>query len=100
MSPVFWQQLPNALTVLRALLAGGFFAALNAYRYPDENVLWGNIAIGLFIALAIGGVVYLTAFAPQTPFVYWLLLDYWVTLPLIAAVFIHAMRSAAIQDGM
>jgi phosphatidylglycerophosphate synthase len=53
MSAVYWQQLPNALTVLRAVLAAGFFAALNAYRYPDENVIWGNVAIGLFIAAAI-----------------------------------------------
>jgi len=53
LSPLFWQQFPNALTVLRAILAGGFFAALNAYRYPDENVLWGNVAIGLFIAAAL-----------------------------------------------
>lgn len=53
MSPKLWQQLPNSLTVLRAILAGGFFAALNAYRYPDEGVLWGNIAIVLFIAAAI-----------------------------------------------
>jgi hypothetical protein len=59
-----------------------------------------GMSLHLFIALAIGGVVYLTAFAPQTPFAYWLLLDYWVTLPLIAAVFIRAMRSAAIQHGM
>lgn len=53
MSPSVWQQLPNALTVLRAILAAGFFAALNAYRYPDEGVLWGNIAVGLFIAAAV-----------------------------------------------
>ena len=52
MSPTFWRQLPNTLTVLRAVLAGGFFAALNAYRYPDENILWGNIAIALFCAAA------------------------------------------------
>ncbi len=39
--------------MLRAILAAGFFAALNAYRYPDENVLWGNIAIALFCAAAL-----------------------------------------------
>jgi phosphatidylglycerophosphate synthase len=53
MPPVVWQQLPNTLTVLRAILAAGFFAALNLYRYPDEQVIWGNIAIALFIAAAI-----------------------------------------------
>lgn len=53
MPQVIWQQLPNALTVLRAILAAGFFAALNAYRYPDQNVFWGNVAIALFIAAAI-----------------------------------------------
>ncbi len=39
--------------MLRAVLAGGFFAALNAYRYPNEGVLWGNIAIVLFCAAAL-----------------------------------------------
>jgi CDP-diacylglycerol---glycerol-3-phosphate 3-phosphatidyltransferase len=53
MSPAFWQQLPNSLTVLRLLLAAGFFGALNAYRYPDEGVAWGNIAIALFCAAAL-----------------------------------------------
>lgn len=53
MPPIVWQQLPNSLTVLRLLLAAGFFAALNLYRYPDEQVLWGNVAIGFFIAAAI-----------------------------------------------
>jgi CDP-diacylglycerol--glycerol-3-phosphate 3-phosphatidyltransferase len=48
-----WQQLPNALTVARLLLAAAFFGALNAYRYPDTNVLWGNIAIVFFILAAI-----------------------------------------------
>lgn len=43
------RQLPNALTVLRLILAGGFFAALNAYRYPDQNAIWVYIAIVLFI---------------------------------------------------
>jgi phosphatidylglycerophosphate synthase len=53
MADIVWQQLPNTLTVLRALLAAGFFAALNVYRYPDHNVIWGNLAIALFIAAAI-----------------------------------------------
>ncbi len=45
--------LPNALTVLRLVLAAGFFAALNAYRYPDQGVPWANIAIVLFILAAV-----------------------------------------------
>jgi len=53
MPPIVWQQLPNTLTVLRLFLAAGFFAALNLYRYPDEQVIWGNVAIVLFIAAAI-----------------------------------------------
>lgn len=53
MSPTIRRQLPNALTVLRVVLAGAFFAALNAFRYPDHHVTWGNIAIGLFVAAAI-----------------------------------------------
>lgn len=47
------RHLPNTLTVLRLVLAGAFFAALNLFRYPDVNVIWGNIAIVLFIAAAI-----------------------------------------------
>jgi CDP-diacylglycerol--glycerol-3-phosphate 3-phosphatidyltransferase len=45
--------LPNALTVLRLVLAAAFFAALNAFRYPDEHVLWANISIALFVLAAI-----------------------------------------------
>ncbi len=45
--------LPNALTVLRLLLAGAFFATLNAYRYPDHNTIWANVAVGVFIVAAI-----------------------------------------------
>ncbi len=47
------QNLPNAITVLRLVLAAAFFAALNAYRYPDQNVVWAQVAIGLFVLAAI-----------------------------------------------
>ena len=47
------RSLPNALTLLRLVLAAGFFATLNAYRYPDENTAWAAVAIGIFIAAAI-----------------------------------------------
>ena len=47
------RQLPNALTVLRLLLAGAFFATLNFYRYPDHNTPWANVAVGVFIVAAI-----------------------------------------------
>ena len=43
------RQLPNALTVLRLFLAGAFFLTLNAFRYPAQNIGWGNAAIVLFI---------------------------------------------------
>ncbi|MBT8484068.1 MAG: CDP-alcohol phosphatidyltransferase family protein [Phycisphaerales bacterium] len=46
-------QLPNVLTVLRLFLAAGFFAALNAYRYPDVHVAWANGAIALFVLAAV-----------------------------------------------
>jgi len=52
MTPAVRRQLPNAITVLRVILAGAFFASLNAYRYPDHEVGWANIAIGLFVAAA------------------------------------------------
>ena len=53
MPSAFRRNLPNALTILRVFLAAGFFASLNAYRYPDINLGWANLAIGLFIAAAI-----------------------------------------------
>lgn len=58
MSPALWRNLPNGLTVLRLVLAGAFFAALNAFRYtaadlPPEHAGWGNLAIVLFIAACI-----------------------------------------------
>jgi len=43
------RSLPNAITLLRLVLAGGFLAALSVYRYPDTHVLWGNLAIVMFI---------------------------------------------------
>ncbi len=46
------RHLPNALTMLRLLLAGGFFAALNSYRYPDHHSEWAYVAIGLFLLAA------------------------------------------------
>jgi CDP-diacylglycerol--glycerol-3-phosphate 3-phosphatidyltransferase len=47
------RNLPNALTLLRLVLAGGFFAALNAFRFPDKHIFWANVAIAVFILAAI-----------------------------------------------
>ena len=47
------RSLPNSLTMLRLVLAAAFFATLNAYRYPSENVVWAHIAVWLFILAAI-----------------------------------------------
>ena len=47
------RRLPNGLTMMRLVLAAAFFGTLNAYRYPDHNTLWANIAVGLFILAAI-----------------------------------------------
>ncbi|MGI9013099.1 MAG: CDP-diacylglycerol--glycerol-3-phosphate 3-phosphatidyltransferase [Phycisphaerales bacterium] len=43
---------PNALTMLRLVLAVAFFAALNGWRYGGP-ALWANIAIVLFILAAV-----------------------------------------------
>ncbi len=47
------RSLPNGLTMLRLVLAAAFFAAMNTYRYPDQNTVWANVAVGLFIVAAI-----------------------------------------------
>ena len=47
------RSLPNSLTMLRLLLAAAFFGTLNAYRYPDHNLPWAYVAVGLFILAAI-----------------------------------------------
>lgn len=47
------RKLPNAITLCRLVLAAAFFATLNAYRYPDTNTVWANIAIALFIVAAL-----------------------------------------------
>lgn len=47
------RHLPNLLTVLRLVLAAVFFMALNAYRYPDDDRMWANVAIAVFIVAAI-----------------------------------------------
>ena len=51
--PGLRQHIPNALTVLRLVLAAAFFATLNVFRYPDIGQFWGNIAIVMFVAAAI-----------------------------------------------
>ncbi len=53
MTDPFRRSLPNALTMLRLVLAAAFFGTLNAYRYPDHNTLWANIAVVFFVAAAI-----------------------------------------------
>jgi phosphatidylglycerophosphate synthase len=48
------RNLPNALTILRLVLAAAFFGTLNAYRYtPETHVAWANVAIVFFILAAI-----------------------------------------------
>ena len=47
------RSLPNALTVLRLVLAAAFFGTLNAYRYPDHNQVWANVAIFFFVLAAV-----------------------------------------------
>ncbi len=47
------RSLPNALTMLRLVLAVAFFGTLNVYRYPDHNTLWANVAVVFFVAAAI-----------------------------------------------
>ena len=39
--------------MLRLVLAAAFFGTLNAYRYPDHNTLWANVAVVFFILAAI-----------------------------------------------
>jgi phosphatidylglycerophosphate synthase len=46
------RRIPNAITMLRILIAAAFFAVLSAYRYPDQGILWGNVAITLFVIAA------------------------------------------------
>ena len=46
------RRIPNAITMLRILIAAAFFAVLGGYRFPDQGILWGNIAIALFVLAA------------------------------------------------
>jgi len=46
------RRIPNAITLLRILIAAAFFAVLGGYRFPDQGILWGNIAIALFVLAA------------------------------------------------
>ena len=47
------RRLPNGLTMLRLVLAAAFFGTLNAYRYPDHNTIWANVAVVFFVMAAI-----------------------------------------------
>jgi len=46
------RRIPNAITLLRILIAVAFFAVLGGYRFPDQGILYGNIAIALFVLAA------------------------------------------------
>lgn len=46
------KRLPNIITILRIFLAAAFFGALSGFRYPEHGMLWGNIAIVLFVIAA------------------------------------------------
>jgi len=37
---------------MRILIAGAFFTVLGGYRYPEQGILWGNVAIALFVIAA------------------------------------------------
>ena len=46
-------RIPNAITIMRIVIAAGFFSALLGYKYPNTGILWGNIAIVLFVIGAV-----------------------------------------------
>ncbi len=52
MEQSFKSRIPNAITMLRIFIAAAFFAVLGAYRFPDQGILWGNVAICLFALAA------------------------------------------------
>ena len=56
----YWRQLPNAITVMRVILAAGFFGVLTPWRYSRSPLFHGGgpdrlllLAIGLFVLAAI-----------------------------------------------
>ena len=46
------KRIPNFVTILRIFIAMAFFAAISGFRYPLHGVLWGNVAIVLFVLAA------------------------------------------------
>jgi CDP-diacylglycerol--glycerol-3-phosphate 3-phosphatidyltransferase len=46
------RHIPNAITVARLVVAAGFFATLNVYRFPDRHAAWAVVAVILFILAA------------------------------------------------
>ncbi len=50
--PALKRRIPNAITLLRIFIAAAFFAVLGGFRFPDQGILWGNIAIALFVLAA------------------------------------------------
>ena len=46
------RRIPNAITMLRILIAAAFFAVLGGYRFPEQGILYGNVAIALFVLAA------------------------------------------------
>jgi phosphatidylglycerophosphate synthase len=46
------RRIPNAITMMRILIAAAFFAVLGGYRFPEQGILCGNVAIALFVLAA------------------------------------------------
>ena len=51
--PAWKLRLPNALTLLRLVLAAGFFAILSIYRFPDHNQWVLPVALVAFVVAAV-----------------------------------------------
>ncbi|HIA71754.1 MAG TPA: hypothetical protein EYO01_03500 [Phycisphaerales bacterium] len=46
------RRIPNAITMMRIIIAAAFFAVLGGYRFPEQGILYGNVAIALFVLAA------------------------------------------------
>ncbi|WP_428939406.1 hypothetical protein [Fontivita pretiosa] len=96
-----WDPHPHAMlaaAVVTLLSGAGAATVLLWTRHADQAGVAQAALLGLSLhllgSLALGGAVWAAGVPLSTPYALWLLAFYWVTLTVLAAGFVHQVRSA------
>ena len=53
MNRTLQKKIPNLITLFRVVIAAAFFVTLSKFKVPNQGILFGNLAIALFVLAAI-----------------------------------------------